>query len=73
MSFVINLHLIQQISGNKIDVTGCWWNFWELNLFSLSKLYVWAEATNLLDIPHYCAVNWMMCLLIKVGDFALKL
>jgi hypothetical protein len=31
MSFVINLHLILQISGKKIDVTGCWWNLCELN------------------------------------------
>jgi hypothetical protein len=30
MGFVINLHLILQISGKKIDVMGCWWNFWEL-------------------------------------------
>jgi hypothetical protein len=31
MSFVINLHLILQISGKKIDVMGCWWNFCELD------------------------------------------
>jgi hypothetical protein len=29
--FVINLHLILRISGKKIDVTGSWWIFGELN------------------------------------------
>jgi hypothetical protein len=27
MDFVVNLHLILQISGNQIDVTGCWDSF----------------------------------------------
>jgi hypothetical protein len=31
MGFVINLHLILQISGKKIYVTGYWRKFWELN------------------------------------------
>jgi hypothetical protein len=29
--FAINLNLILRISGKKIDVTGWWSKFWELN------------------------------------------
>jgi hypothetical protein len=31
MGFVINQHLTLQISGKRIDVTGSWWIFRELN------------------------------------------